>query len=167
MPIDYSKFDNIDTTDDEAETSENDNQISCSMSAEEGKDAASSDQQPDKIHMSSALLAENFSKNVAYCERNMWQLSTLAIFKAEMLLRVSIKQFYLSKQLNNEAYISRSRIYIAHALANNDAFDQAIKLINKELYYIKHYLKDDFNMRVATAIRTRIKHLQQKAITAA
>uniref|UniRef100_A0A914YXP1 Uncharacterized protein n=1 Tax=Panagrolaimus superbus TaxID=310955 RepID=A0A914YXP1_9BILA len=127
--------------------------------------------------MSSALLAENFSKNVAYCERNMWQLSTLggayasmsfyAKEWAEMLLNVSLKQFNLSKQLNNEAYISRSRIYIAHALATNDEFEQAIKLISKELFYIKHYLKDDFNLRVATAIRTRIKHLQQKAINAA
>lgn len=46
-----------------------------------------------------------------------------------MLLQVSLKQLSLAKQINNEAYMSRARIYIAHALATNGDFEHGKKLI--------------------------------------
>lgn len=61
MVIDYSKFNMIEVSDDEEAETSNGGET----------DSNASTMQVERIHMPSALLAENFSKNVAYCERNV------------------------------------------------------------------------------------------------
>uniref|UniRef100_A0A7E4VX96 Uncharacterized protein n=1 Tax=Panagrellus redivivus TaxID=6233 RepID=A0A7E4VX96_PANRE len=144
-------------------------------------DASGSESEDEKVterqvalHLPSAHLAERFSRHVGICERSMWELSTLGGAFASMsgyaskwanhLLKVSTFQLMIARKLQNELYESRARIFLANAFASNGHFDKAKEIISKELAYVKSDLKDETILKVATAMNTRIKSMEKKAI---
>uniref|UniRef100_A0AC34QH11 Tetratricopeptide repeat protein n=1 Tax=Panagrolaimus sp. JU765 TaxID=591449 RepID=A0AC34QH11_9BILA len=124
-----------------------------------------------RLNYKSAKLAEGFAKKVMFLEKNMWELSTLGGAYAAMcpyaesfknlLMNVSKSQYKVASELGNDLYKSRSRIYIANALAYNGDFDKALEIIEREVRYNSKILTDRCTATMAIAMRDKIKKMKK------
>ncbi|KAE9551410.1 hypothetical protein FO519_005390 [Halicephalobus sp. NKZ332] len=124
-----------------------------------------------RLSVRSAELAESFAKKVMFLEKNMWELSTLGGAYAAMsvygssfadkLMRISKAQYVVAKELGSDIYQSRSRIYIANALAMNGSVEKGLVVIGCEIKFLREELKDNFNLKMALAMGKLIKKIEK------